>query len=495
MSPTIRESSDLAEVPIVDPTQFVDAARDSGYRDAASAIAELIDNAIQASASRVEVLVEPNTLTNSDLKLAVLDDGEGISLSRLRQALQFGGTHRFNARSGLGRFGMGLPSASLSQARRVDVYSWTSRHSARTCWIDLDRILAGRDRGVRVVGNARLPLWLGKYKNAFRTAVVWTRCDRIKQRRIETLSRLLHSELGRLFRRMISNGLQLSINGLEVKLLDPIRMVPAPNEAQVELLPLIDVPFHAQECAEAPRIRIQFSILPVEEWTSLSNADKRHFRIAKWSGVSILREDREIAYGWFFLASKRRENYDDWWRCEVSFGAELDAAFGVTHTKQGIRPAPELLDTLEPIIGGQARRLNALVRSRFKPLRSGIQSAEGLAQARDNRLAVHIPRFGKTVQLVRRGRRYRIKFEDSPRRSFIRAITHGNELIIYINRLHPFYTRLYVPVTDQARSPIATQFNAFVLAIGRATASSTSAEEHEFLEKLSDTCAVFLDRA
>ena len=42
----------------------------------------------------------------------------------LTEALRFGGTTSFNSRKGLGRFGMGLPNASLSQARRVDVYTW-----------------------------------------------------------------------------------------------------------------------------------------------------------------------------------------------------------------------------------------------------------------------------------------------------------------------------------------------------------------------------------
>ena len=64
--------------------------------------------------------------------------------------------------------------------------------------------------------------------------------------------------------------------------------------------------------------------------------------IVKAAGVSVVRAQREVAYGWFCMGRKRRENYDDWWRCEVSFEPDLDEYFGLTHSKQGINPTAEL---------------------------------------------------------------------------------------------------------------------------------------------------------
>ncbi|MGI8447952.1 MAG: hypothetical protein ACR2MP_12395 [Streptosporangiaceae bacterium] len=40
--------------------------------------------------------------------------------------------------------------------------------------------------------------------------------------------------------------------------------------------------------------------------------------------VSVVRSGREIDQGWFFMGTKRRENHDDWWRCEVRFDPVLD---------------------------------------------------------------------------------------------------------------------------------------------------------------------------
>ena len=89
-------------------------------------------------------------------------------------------------------------------------------------------------------------------------------------------------------------------------------------------------------------VRVRFSELPVHEWHKLSNDEKRRIGISKGAGVSIVRAGREVDYGWFFMGSKHRENYDDWWRCEIQFDPVLDEAFGITHTKQQARPQAHL---------------------------------------------------------------------------------------------------------------------------------------------------------
>ena len=110
----------------------VNAMRDNGYKNAAHAIAELFDNSLQADANSVELLcVETEEqLRQRRVKrirqVAVLDNGVGMDAEVLRQSLQFGNGTRLNDRSGIGRFGMGLPTASISQCRRVEVWTWQS---------------------------------------------------------------------------------------------------------------------------------------------------------------------------------------------------------------------------------------------------------------------------------------------------------------------------------------------------------------------------------
>ena len=101
----------------------------------------------------------------------------------------------------------------------------------------------------------------------------------------------------------------------------------------------------------------------VSEWVSLSNAEKQGRGISKGAGVSVLRAGREIDFGWFFMGGKRKENYDDWWRCEIEFPSELDELFGVTHTKQGITPSEYISELLTPGFRGhcaQTQRASAI---------------------------------------------------------------------------------------------------------------------------------------
>lgn len=112
----------------------VQAMRDNGYKNAAYALAELIDNSIQAGATEVELLcAEKETQLEQRCRsrihqIAVLDNGIGMDSTVLRMALQFGnGTYLAEDKhTGMGRFGMGLPCSSISQCQRVEVWTWQS---------------------------------------------------------------------------------------------------------------------------------------------------------------------------------------------------------------------------------------------------------------------------------------------------------------------------------------------------------------------------------
>ena len=86
---------------IVQLRAFVEATRDSGYKNAAYAIAELIDNAVEAGAERVDIDVdEIKTGGSSKLEITVADDGCGMDKDVIALSLQFGGSTRFGSRAG-----------------------------------------------------------------------------------------------------------------------------------------------------------------------------------------------------------------------------------------------------------------------------------------------------------------------------------------------------------------------------------------------------------
>src|SRR5205809_7499878 len=91
--------------PIIALDRFIQATRDSGYKGTASAISELVDNSIQAGASRIAISVTAVASAEEEktFEVVVLDNGCGMDLFTLRQALRFGGSSRFGDRGGLGR--------------------------------------------------------------------------------------------------------------------------------------------------------------------------------------------------------------------------------------------------------------------------------------------------------------------------------------------------------------------------------------------------------
>ena len=113
---------------IVALDKFIQATRDFGYKGTSSAVAELIDNSLQAGATEIKVTLTSDGDDNHPITLKVIDNGSGMDMRTLRTALRFGGSTRFNDRCGLGRYGMGLPNSSLSQAQRVTVHTWGTKH-------------------------------------------------------------------------------------------------------------------------------------------------------------------------------------------------------------------------------------------------------------------------------------------------------------------------------------------------------------------------------
>ena len=342
---------------IVAVDRFIQATRDSGYKNTSSAVAELVDNAIQADATRIRITVCHATDGETGaVELLVQDNGTGMDPFTLRTALRFGGTTRFNDRTGLGRYGMGLPNSSLSQARRVTVYTWRTPGEVFMSYLDVDKIAAGDV--TEVPTPCRVPPPTGA--NGRRgTMVVWSRCDRLDNRRISTIARKLLNDLGRQFRYYLTDRVKITVNGDRVEPIDPLYLNPAAKRTGATLFGQpIEYEVQAAEgngkAAAVGRVRITFSELPVANWHKLSNDEKRRLGISKGAGVSMVRGGREVDYGWFFLGGKRRENYDDWWRCEIQFDPILDEAFGITHTKQQVRPKTYLIETLTPDIEAAA---------------------------------------------------------------------------------------------------------------------------------------------
>ncbi len=514
------KSAEDNDFSIVAVDKFIQATRDSGYKGTSSAVAELIDNSLQAGATIIQVMLTSDGDDNYPITLKVVDNGTGMDMRILRTALRFGGSTRFNDRCGLGRYGMGLPNSSLSQAQRVTVHTWHSKHGqVLESYLDLGEIAAGALTEVPKPGRVARPSFINGYESG--TAVTWSRCDRLDARRISTLERKLTLSLGRRFRYFLWSGVSIWVNGAPVQPIDPLflhedalfngAMEFATLEREVAVTP--------GDVSTTGLVRIRFSELPVAEWSKLSNFEKRERGIAKGAGVSIIRGGREVDYGWFFLGGKRRENYDDWWRCEILFDPRLDEAFGITHTKQQIRPRHDLIEALSGDIENIARALNSRARKAHLSIKMAerLSSSEGRAAEKDN-LLTPLPlkprhrdklvldalkkelKQQKTERGVDQGVEYRIVPKTLSDTCFFNYARAEGKLILVLNPDHQFYRLVYKPLLeseDQREVALRTSIDLLLLAAARAEALLEGKDALKVAEQLradwSDTLATFLD--
>src|SRR5882762_9084198 len=103
--------------------------RDMGY-EFSTAVADIVDHSIEAAATQVSIQVE---FDGDDSWVSIADNGSGMSPADLREAMRYGSSSRDYGDEDLGKFGLGMKVASLSQCQSLAVASRTSRERADIC--------------------------------------------------------------------------------------------------------------------------------------------------------------------------------------------------------------------------------------------------------------------------------------------------------------------------------------------------------------------------
>lgn len=496
---------------LISPINFLLATRDTGYKSTPMAVAEFIDNSIQAKARRVSISVASGSDGRYPIEITVIDDGVGMNAAALAEALSFGGSSRFDDRSSLGRYGMGLPNGALSCGRRVEVYSWQNGH---VLWsrLDVDDVIGKGRRTLPLIERVARPSFVPLTISG--TAVRLLKCDRLEYKRPAALARKLEEDLGRIYRRFLDKRIDLRVNGRRVAAVDPLFLDHSAKTHGGRQFGDVLV-YRMSTAAGDGTIAVRFSELPVDRWHTLSSEEKRALGVTNAPCVSVVRADREIDQGWFFMGGKRRENYDDWWRCEVSFDPTLDELFGITHAKQAVSPRQELLDVLVPDLEPIARALNARVRHRFEMVKATapLGAAEKQASRADSSLP-SMPRrndpvpdwlhdLGLTGFGSQPGGRdaapYRIVVTELPTTSAFEILVRDRQLVLLFNARHPLYRDLYGPLatSESARDQdVAKQLALALLAAARAEVGTWRRAERgqaqRFRQTWADVLATFL---
>lgn len=365
--------------PLINVGQAFNSFRDNGYRDVQSAVAELIDNSIEAGASRIECVIFESKNPESSARskpvidcLYVVDNGKGMNPSLIEKALTIGDGSKINSRSGIGRFGMGLPASSISQCKLLEIWSKVEFEDYHYCCLDVDKIVAGIITEIPTPVPSSLDNYIYTASSLSNspsgTCVKWSHLDRLVLDLSSGLgvAKRIQYHASRIYRNFLKSGeVEISIvcirdydlekpaYSIKLKPWDPLFLmdnadVPAPFNGENTMFKLYDteifeIPFTHNGVLSHSAVTVRSAHCIYEarnpdgsiEWPgSYANAGASPWgKIAdKSKGVTIVRAGRELAVdsGWI----NSSDPTERWWRIEVSFEPVLDELFGVSNNKQ-----------------------------------------------------------------------------------------------------------------------------------------------------------------
>ena len=349
---------------ILSTNELLESMRYGGYRNPATALAELIDNSFEAKGNKIDVIcidkIDYTMKNNVERlnKVVVIDNGDGMTKDVLWNALRFGiGTRR--ERKGIGRFGMGLPYASMSQCRRVEVYTWQKPGGVFRTYLDLDYIQKHHTTEVPEPEPSEIPQELKDFSDIISknsgTIIVWSKLDRCVWKKSSTLIDKSEQLIGRIYRKLL-NKRELQIRMVKitsgndkyvyvVRPNDPLYLMensstPKPWDKECMFEPDGEIPNQSitvkDNQGKEHKVVMRFTMAKDEARNKSEGLDAGRLPYGKHAqsnlGVSVLRGEREIN-----MDQNLIQTYDPlerWWGVEIEFPPDLDEFFGITNNKQ-----------------------------------------------------------------------------------------------------------------------------------------------------------------
>ena len=345
--------------------------RDLGY-SLEAAIADLIDNSISAGADQIDIVCD---VSSEIPHVVILDNGKGMTEGELLAAMRHGTDSPMRHRSpkDLGRFGLGLKTASFSQCRSLTVVSMKDASVCAAEW-NLDRIDAADDWILSILDEVdiqTLPYFdrLGRQG----TVVIWRELDRLVEGEIGDRCQEIVNEklevvrrhLSLVFHRFLSgdvkgySGIRLTINGSPIDAFDPFcRKNPGTQVLPEEIVRIGDA-----------EVRLQPYVLPHHSRLSTSEYDYNQNRsdFISNQGGYVYRNGRLMAWGdWFRLVPKGEATKLA--RVQIDFPNSLDEAWTIDIKKSRARPPHAVRERLRQIVDKITNRSVTVHRGRGQRL-------------------------------------------------------------------------------------------------------------------------------
>lgn len=340
-----------------DPERVAEGLRDTGY-EFNTAVADIIDNSISAEATLVDIDIQ--MAFDGDIVIYFTDNGKGMDYDGLLNAMRYGSKVRPDP-SSLGKFGLGMKTASTAFCRCLSVISRDSSKSQifKARW-DLDHI---GDVGkwellfpeISAQEKDRLDSITG---GGAGTLVVWENVDRLiksyndpggsyARKALEKVVAALRQHVGMVYERFLNTidkrerNVEIIINGIKVNEWDPF----CKNEPGTELVAEEEMEVEIGE-DEISKFTIKAYVLPRKEEFSTEDAAKQARLGNDTQGIFIYRENRLIHYS-DWLGMFQKEPHGTLLRVEFSFEHPLDEAFRVDIKKSQILLNDELYNWIK----------------------------------------------------------------------------------------------------------------------------------------------------
>lgn len=364
----------------------LDSMRDSGH-DLSTAVGEVVDNSIEARAQTVKIQTGfRKGKTKEITEMAFSDNGTGISPDILQHVLTLGFSTRYNQRSSLGRFGMGLKIASISHAQRIEIYTRQMGGALYHTYIDLEEI---RDHRQTHIEKQQVEDYPEQYRQMMLdekgaeypsgTLVIWSKIDRLvnQGRYSSSLDKKmadLLDFLARAYRYFLDQGLKLYLDGKMIYPYDPLFLMENPlvtekvgKDVRAEILEQKEIDI------EGHKVTFLVTLCPEEFRRNRGDGGNRglakqldFLHLGDNAGkVSIVRNGREIYFNIIPRSMPGgKEDKDRFIGIEIRFPAQLDEYFQVRNVKRGAEPVDNLREEfrnfVQPIVRRARNKITAL---------------------------------------------------------------------------------------------------------------------------------------
>lgn len=495
-----------------DPQRVIEGLRDTGY-DFDTAIADIVDNSVAAHAEVVDLRIGMDF--RGAIRVSIADNGDGMDLDGLKNAMRYGAAARPNPAS-LGKYGLGLKTASTAFAKKLSVVSRASGDApALMATWDLDHVAKSKKWSL-ILGEpdeealAQLDKVAPGHSG---TVVIWSKIDRMMKdygnptgspARKALAGKVDHlkEHLATVYQRFLDSKdsrartVSMSVNGMEVIAWNPFL------EGLSEMVGNQTVPMDLGGSREAS-FTVRAFILPRKEELSTPALVAEAKISAPRQGIYIYRENRLIVEA-SWLGMFQQEPHGALLRIEFSFNHDLDEAFHLDIKKSQIGLNDELYNWLKneflPAPRREADRryrvgeqIKVADRSIGAHHNSNNNIRNGEAAAGGAEVKVVDSSTGE-VEVTNPHGRFRLKLPvgsaNSPGEVHVQpvdGITNGllfepimieQKRAVRINRTHPYYHKVYVPNFNSSVTVQGMDSLLWALAVAELTAMRDSTNEH-----------------